>query len=264
MGSGQCANAHRNQALSRGSSQHRFVGCSSMVPPRDLLACFLVRASVNAEGFVLEPVADTVGARCKLITKDGLVHSTHASPAVTARSWVVRRRTEAARLSSGCAGQTSAVIAGQPIENQINGDIMEVCVTRVQGSCKCGAVSYSVSSAPLNIINCHCTMCRSMSGHAFASYVVVRDVDCVTDGTEGLTEYAVTERATKHFCSRCGTAVFNTNPSTYPGVLILYLGTVKGHEQLRPQANIFSDSMLPWVEQLATIKSFSGAPRAGT
>lgn len=137
-------------------------------------------------------------------------------------------------------------------------------MTQLHGSCRCEAVSYSVSSAPVNVVNCHCNMCRSMSGNAFGSYVVVRDSDCVIEGAENLTKYAVTERATKHFCSRCGTSVFNTNPSTYPGVFILYLGTVIGNEQLQPQVNIFCESMLPWVKQLSTIKSFAGAPRVGT
>lgn len=136
-------------------------------------------------------------------------------------------------------------------------------MTQLHGSCKCGAVTYAVSSAPVNIVNCHCNMCRSMSGNAFGSYVVVRDSDCVIEGARSLTEYAVTERATKHFCSRCGTSVFNTNSFTYPGVFILYLGTVIGHEKLQPQVNIFCDSMLPWVKQLSTIMSFSGAPRVG-
>ena len=49
-----------------------------------------------------------------------------------------------------------------------------------QGSCLCGAITFTVS-APLNPPDaCHCTQCRKQSGHFFASSDVPKAALTVT------------------------------------------------------------------------------------
>jgi hypothetical protein len=130
-------------------------------------------------------------------------------------------------------------------------------VAETQGSCLCGEISYAVRGEVLQIVNCHCALCRRMSGAAFSSYVVVREAEFfLSKGQSSLGRYAATERATKHFCKRCGTPIFNVNPHTYPGLVMLYLGTMPTHDALAPRINIFCESKLAWVDAIGSAKSF--------
>ncbi len=132
----------------------------------------------------------------------------------------------------------------------------------MQGGCVCGAVRYTAGEA-LSLVNCHCRMCRSINGGAFSSYVVVRS-DGFTASGDTLAEIQVGDSAIKHFCRHCGTPVFNTNPGRYPGLTMLYLGTVEGHESLEPSVNIYCSSKLAWVDALVGLPSFDeGRQRRG-
>lgn len=113
------------------------------------------------------------------------------------------------------------------------------------------------------MVNCHCTLCRSLTGSAFTTYAVVRQGDVSVQGQSDVRKYQATEAATRHFCTKCGTPLFNTNPSMYPGVLMLYLGTIAASDRMPPPVNIFCADMLDWVASLTTLKSFPGVPGQG-
>jgi hypothetical protein len=130
------------------------------------------------------------------------------------------------------------------------------------GSCKCGQIRYRVAGLALQVVACHCAMCRSMTGAPFSSYVVVREEDfSVTSGNSGLASYAVTERTKRHFCPNCGTSIFNSNPHAYKGLTMVYLGTLLGHETLVPGISIYCESKLPWVSVSESTRSFPQAPK---
>jgi hypothetical protein len=132
---------------------------------------------------------------------------------------------------------------------------------RLIGNCKCGQVRFSADGSALQVVTCHCDMCRSMTGAAFSTYVVVREAQFkITEGLEQITSYQVTDRTSRHFCSICGTPVFNANPLTYKGLRMLYIGTVHGHQQFEPAINLFCESKLAWVTVHALSKSFQRTP----
>ena len=132
------------------------------------------------------------------------------------------------------------------------------------GSCHCGKVRYAVHGDVLSVVNCHCGLCRNLSGAAFTSYVVVREADFrVEQGRESIARYAATPKAAKQFCVACGTPLFNTNPIDYPNLLMAYLGTLRTATELTPRINVFRESMLPWAGAVETIKSFSQAAVRG-
>lgn len=138
-------------------------------------------------------------------------------------------------------------------------------MTRTVGQCRCGEVEFVVTGDVKSVVNCHCSMCRSINGGAFSTYVVVSLADlAVTRGKEMLSSYSVTENASKKFCSSCGTPVFNVNPIKYPGLSMLYVGILENQSAFRPVANIFCENMLPWVNSITEAKNFNGAPEANT
>jgi hypothetical protein len=128
------------------------------------------------------------------------------------------------------------------------------------GSCHCGEVGYAVYGDIVSVVNCHCGLCRSLSGAAFTSYVVVRETDFRLErGQQSVARYAATSKATKHFCLACGTPLFNTNPVDYPTLVMVYLGTASAAAELTPKVNVYLESMLPWAGKVESLKSFGQA-----
>jgi len=131
----------------------------------------------------------------------------------------------------------------------------------MNGSCKCGNVSY-VTGNPLQVVNCHCGLCRSMNGSAFSSYVVTQLAEFkIERGEQMLRGYAATDHAVKHFCATCGTPVYNINPVRYPGLAMIYFGTLAAHDEVSPGLNIYCSSKINWVDAIPSIRSFADAPQ---
>lgn len=129
----------------------------------------------------------------------------------------------------------------------------------VRGCCACGRLRYEVASGPVQVVACHCNLCRRMSGGPFSVYVVVREKDFHL--TAGATSsYKATDRTTKHFCSSCGSPVVNSNPATYKGLAMLYVGTTEDPERYDPKLNIFCESKLEWVKPNEGSKVFNRSP----
>ncbi|MFC5481318.1 GFA family protein [Massilia suwonensis] len=130
------------------------------------------------------------------------------------------------------------------------------------GNCTCGDIRYRITGPALQVVACHCGMCRRMTGAPFSSYVVVKEAELeLAAQDEALASYPVTERTTRHFCRRCGTPVFNANPHTYRGLAMVYLGTLQGHEALAPGIAIYCENKLPWLSVSESARHFDAAPK---
>lgn len=127
-------------------------------------------------------------------------------------------------------------------------------MSRMTGSCNCGETRYEVRGGAKNVVNCHCGLCRKMNGAAFSTYAVVLESDFALLRGE-LKTYPVSGNATKSICSNCGTPIFNKNPK-YEGLTILHLGSVDQPQHLAPQANLYCESQVGWLEEVAQLTSF--------
>lgn len=133
----------------------------------------------------------------------------------------------------------------------------------MNGSCKCGAIRFS-SSEPLQLVNCHCNLCRSINGSAFSSYVVTKLAEFkVESGDDQLASFDATDHAVKHFCRHCGTPIYNSQPVRFPDLAMIYLGVLSQHDQLAPGINVYCSSKLNWVDNIPSIRSFAEAPQRG-
>ena len=94
-----------------------------------------------------------------------------------------------------------------------------------------------------------------MNGSAFSSYAVIPFKALEVVGEQNLAAYTVTERATKRYCDKCGTPIFNLN-SKYPGACMLYLGAIEGGNRYAPSVNVYCESMLSWLENVTSIEGF--------
>jgi len=132
----------------------------------------------------------------------------------------------------------------------------------VSGSCLCGAVKYRAETNIRRVVNCHCGLCRRMNGSAFSSYAVIPFKALVIFGAMDLRSYAVTPRATKHYCGKCGTPLFNLN-TKYSGACMLYLGAIEGGETYSPSLNVYCEDMLSWLDKLASIEALQAGVESG-
>ena len=77
----------------------------------------------------------------------------------------------------------------------------------VKGKCECGKVGFSVESLRKTVTVCHCSQCRRLSGHVWASTrAAYKDVHFSTD--EGLQWYTSSDFAKRGFCKFCGSCLF--------------------------------------------------------
>lgn len=75
------------------------------------------------------------------------------------------------------------------------------------GSCLCGAIRFEVTGPLASPDACHCTDCRKVSGHYFASTDVPRAA-LTLHGSDKITWYASSEKVRRGFCSICGSSLF--------------------------------------------------------
>jgi hypothetical protein len=84
---------------------------------------------------------------------------------------------------------------------------------RVDGSCHCGAIRFSVSSvAPYPYRICHCQRCRKLDGGLGGAVNIIAEAVTLTlDGDIGPSRYESGITVTS-FCPSCGTALFLDSP----------------------------------------------------
>ncbi len=126
-------------------------------------------------------------------------------------------------------------------------------MSNIKGSCICKAVTYQVIGDIKKVVNCHCNLCRKMNGAAFSTYAAVLTADFTLLSGE-LRSHQVSEHATKHFCSTCGTPIFNSNPNL-AGLHILHFGSLDTSKALTPNINIYCESEISWAKNVNAIPS---------
>ena len=75
-------------------------------------------------------------------------------------------------------------------------------------SCFCGSVRFEASLTSYNMSVCHCSMCRKLTGSTgFASLEFKDDITYIS--RENLGTYDSSSNATRGFCKKCGTSLFD-------------------------------------------------------
>ena len=124
----------------------------------------------------------------------------------------------------------------------------------VKGRCHCGAVHLTAQVDPGRVYVCHCADCQSLTGSAFR--VVVPVVPGSLRVVGQVKEYARTAESgavrLQVFCPECGTPLFARSDSAV-GLATLRVGALFERGELKPSAQLWRRSALPWVDQLGTV-----------
>jgi hypothetical protein len=91
------------------------------------------------------------------------------------------------------------------------------------GSCLCGAVRFTVEGELKGPDACHCTQCRKVSGHYWASTDVPKAALSI-EGADRLSWFQSSEKVRRGFCSVCGSALF-WDPVAHPFIGVAYTGS---------------------------------------
>ena len=115
------------------------------------------------------------------------------------------------------------------------------------GGCLCGACRYALRAAPFVVYACHCTDCRRQSGSAYGlSMPAPRAAFAVTQGEPAawLRTLPSGRRSNVRFCGVCATRLF---AESSPDIVTIRPGTLDDTGWLRPAAQMFMRSALPWA-----------------
>jgi len=127
------------------------------------------------------------------------------------------------------------------------------------GACGCNAVHYNITGPVRAVVNCHCNSCKKINGTPFSTYCVVSQDDLeLVEGKELVKTYELANGAKKQICSNCGSPLFNAH-DRYPGMYMVYYGSLSDYLSVVPSFNIYCENKLPWVDDISVIKSFEQA-----
>ena len=116
----------------------------------------------------------------------------------------------------------------------------------LEGGCFCGFVRYVIRGTPTQQTNCHCTICRRVSGAAFVSWFTVHPKEfAFTAGRPG--RFASSEHASRSFCPSCGTPLtFQSSRAT--DEIDVTTCSLDDPERVPPRDHTRVSSQLSWLE----------------
>ncbi len=131
---------------------------------------------------------------------------------------------------------------------------------KLEGSCHCGAVRFSLDSAqPYPFMRCYCSICRKTAGAGgFAINLGGGYRTLQVDGRENISVYrarisdepgeAGLSSARRHFCKHCGSALWLWDP-TWPDLVHPHASAIDTQLPVPPEhVHLMLGSKAAWVE----------------
>ncbi|OWU85530.1 aldehyde-activating protein [Oceanicola sp. 22II-s10i] len=105
----------------------------------------------------------------------------------------------------------------------------------LNGSCLCGACTFAVTGPVRSASVCHCTMCRKMTGHTWASAQAPETAVAISGPVAW---FEASPKARRGFCPRCGSTLFWQG--TGETAMSFSLGCIDGPTGIRLEKHIFT------------------------
>ncbi len=106
------------------------------------------------------------------------------------------------------------------------------------GSCLCGAVAFQIHGPMDDVVACHCTQCRKMTGNYWSS-THVADTDLKFIQQQGLKWFRSSKDAQRGFCKECGSSLFwKMNGADHTSLCV---GSIDGATELKLGGHIYVD-----------------------
>ncbi len=128
----------------------------------------------------------------------------------------------------------------------------------IDGGCLCGAVRFAIGAASKWSAHCHCSLCRRAHGAAFVTWLGCNeDSVAIDNGDDMLRWFESSPGAERGFCARCGSTIFFRS-QRWPGELHITVANLDGDADRAPQAHVFWDSHVDWIDLEADLPRRDG------
>ena len=131
----------------------------------------------------------------------------------------------------------------------------------VTGSCRCGAITLTLSEKPKMMVQCHCLDCQKTSGagHTSNAYFDEKAVTIQGEAT-GYTVIADSgNEMTRYFCPQCGSRLYGRN-SGKPNLVSIQVGCLDDHSWFSPQIVLFTSRRHDWDITSEEVSNFEKMP----
>lgn len=133
-------------------------------------------------------------------------------------------------------------------------------MSKLKGSCLCGAVSYEVINEFDRLFLCSCDQCRQITGSAFASnlFIMADGFDWLSGGDDIVSYQMPGRDISKSFCRVCGSGVpWSSGDGTK---MIVPAGSLQGEPEVVDKVRIFVAEQPVWSSNLEKVEAHRGFP----
>jgi hypothetical protein len=114
-----------------------------------------------------------------------------------------------------------------------------------EGRCLCGALRYKIDGPFIDLLHCHCSMCRKHHGTPFATWAAAPASGFRwTSDTSSLATYKSSGKGHRDFCRVCGSVAPMLDEVS--GLVIAPAGNLEGDLGIRPTKHMFVASKASW------------------
>ena len=120
--------------------------------------------------------------------------------------------------------------------------------TMIQGSCTCGQCSFESSGEMFDVLHCHCSNCRKLTGSVFATYgaVLLDHFQWLCDPAS-MTEIHTSRDVVRYFCNTCGSMMASTDEKEQ-NKIYLSVGVLDSGANVKPEYHQYVASKVHWYE----------------
>ena len=131
----------------------------------------------------------------------------------------------------------------------------------ISGSCFCGLVEYAAEVDEGSIGLCHCRDCQIFSGSAFRTSGIAPQKNFrITKGSPKFFSKIADSGAVRRmvFCGECGTHLCSLPAEDSGGYVSIRVASCREFALLKPAAEFFCASRVPWLTGVAGAVEFAG------
>jgi hypothetical protein len=120
------------------------------------------------------------------------------------------------------------------------------------GGCLCGAVRFRLDAEPYRVGVCHCMNCRKTHGAVFRTFAMFPAEALTLTGATA--RFELPAGTFRHFCSRCGSPVFERVPD--PAEIEIYVGALDEPNRLKPTYELWLHRRESWLPELPVVHRY--------
>lgn len=129
---------------------------------------------------------------------------------------------------------------------------------RFKGGCSCGELRYTIFEEPMFTHACHCRLCQRYTASAFVVHSPVEMTNFKLDSGELVQTPGPSGSGGGHTINRCKNCCDQIYSHAFnnPKIAVLKTTTLDQPNQFPPQAHIYVQTKLHWVELNDTVPQF--------